>query len=79
MCLRKNFNCLLWINKKICKIAFSSTYKIFNIEVYFFLYYRSICIIDNGASRRRTRNAIFRARRAKLICQETCLFYKQAY
>ena len=27
-------------------------------------YYRSICIIDNGASRRRTRNACFRARRA---------------
>ena len=27
-------------------------------------YYRGICIIDNGASRRRTRNARFRARRA---------------
>ena len=29
-----------------------------------FFYYRSICIIDSGASRRRTRNARFRARRA---------------
>ena len=29
-----------------------------------FLLYRSICIIDDGASRRRTRNSRFRARRA---------------
>ena len=29
-----------------------------------FFYYRSTCIIDNGAHRRRTRNARFRARRA---------------
>ena len=37
----------------------------FFIFFYFFLfYYRSICIIDNGASRRRTRNARFRAGRA---------------
>ena len=32
--------------------------------LFLFFYYRSICIIDNGASRRRTRNARFRARRA---------------
>ena len=31
---------------------------------FFFLYYIGIRIIDNGASRRRTRNARFRARRA---------------
>ena len=31
---------------------------------FFYFYYRGICIIDNGASRRRTRNARFRARRA---------------
>ena len=30
----------------------------------FFFYYKSICIIDNGASRHRTRNARFRVRRA---------------
>ena len=30
----------------------------------FFFFYRSICIIDNGASRRRARNARFRDRRA---------------
>ena len=30
----------------------------------FFFYYRSIRIIDNGASSHRTRNARFRARRA---------------
>ena len=29
-----------------------------------FFFYRSICIIDDGASRRRTRNTRFRARRA---------------
>ena len=29
-----------------------------------FFYYRSICIMDNDSSRRRTRNACFRARRA---------------
>ena len=35
---------------------------------FFYFYYRSICIIDNGASRHRTRNARFRARRAKQRC-----------
>ena len=30
----------------------------------FFYFYRSICIIDIGASKHRTRNARFRARRA---------------
>ena len=31
---------------------------------FFFVYYRSTCIIDDGASRRRTRSARFRDRRA---------------
>ena len=33
--------------------------------IFQFFYYRSICIIDNGASSRRTRNARFRGRRAR--------------
>ena len=32
--------------------------------LFYFFYKRSICIIDNGVNRRRTRNARFRARRA---------------
>ena len=34
------------------------------VSIFFFFYYIGIRIIDNGASRRRTRNARFRARRA---------------
>ena len=37
---------------------------IFFVFIYFVCYYRGICFIDNGTSRRRTRNARFRARRA---------------
>ena len=34
-------------------------------DIYLFIfYYRGICIIDNGASRRRTRDSSFRGRRA---------------
>ena len=38
----------------------------------FFFYYRSICIIDDGASRRRTRNTRFRARRADHSTTSMC-------
>ena len=34
------------------------------LTTFFFLFYRSICILGNGASRRRTPNARLRARRA---------------
>ena len=54
-------------------ISFDGFQFFFIIELYascfsflfiFFFYYRSICIIDDGASRRRTRISRFRARRA---------------
>ena len=34
------------------------------VSTFFFFYYTSICIIVNGAGKRRTPNARFRARRA---------------
>ena len=37
-----------------------------------FFYYRSICIIDDGASRRRTRISRFRARRADHSTTSMC-------
>ena len=42
-----------------------SAYLVDLLQFFCYLFYkRSICIIDNGASRRRTRNARFRARHA---------------
>ena len=43
-----------------------------------FFLYRSICIIDNGASRRRPQNARFRARRADHSTTSMCLLCKRA-
>ena len=41
---------------------------------FFFIFlYIGILIIDNGASRRRTRNARFRARRADHYCRSICI------
>ena len=38
---------------------------VFKPDIFLFFYYhRSTCIIDNGASKRRTQNTHFRARRA---------------
>ena len=50
-----------------------------NSNLFIFFYKRSICIIDNGVSRRRTRNARFRARRADHSTTSMCIlifFYK---
>ena len=52
-------------------IYFRSEFVIFCYLFYFF-YYRSICIIDSGASRRRTRNARFQARRADHSTTSMC-------
>ena len=61
--------------KFLSKLGPKPTRKDFNsvaIFLLFILFYkRSICIIDNGANRRRTRNARFRARRADLCNEET--------
>ena len=43
-----------------------------NILSFSFFYYRSICIIDNGASRRRTRNVRFRDGRADHLTTSMC-------
>ena len=47
-----------------------------DVKAYFFFFfffnYRIICIIDNGASRRRTRNARFRVRRADHSTTSMC-------
>ena len=50
---------------------------------YFFIFFfifccRNICIIDNGASRRRTRNARLRARRADHSTTSMCLFFSMS-
>ena len=42
---------------------------------FFFFYYRSTCIIDHGASRRRTRNARFRDHSTTSMCG-SCLLVK---
>ena len=53
----------LWDYRR--KVFFPKIRRCTALFVFFFLfYYRSICIIDNGASRRRTRNTRYRARRA---------------
>ena len=41
--------------------------------IYHVFYFRSLCIIDNGASRRRTTYACFRARRANRSTTSMCL------
>ena len=41
-------------------------------DSFFLFFYRSICIIDDGASRRRTRNTRFRARRADHSTTSMC-------
>ena len=49
---------------QLTTIALWFTARFLFIFFILFFYYRSICIIDNGASKHRTRNARFRARRA---------------
>ena len=57
--LRKTF-----MNCRLNESSFASITISAIILFFFFYYYIGIRIIDNGASRRRTRNARFRARRA---------------
>ena len=60
--------------KKLLLNCFSIKFRKLLFICFIFFFCRSICIIDDGASRRRARNTRFRARRADHSTTSMCLF-----
>ena len=63
---------VIWFVVQNLRIALSRVFISFEAFLLLYFYYRIICIIDNGASRYRTRNARFRARRADHSTTSMC-------